>query len=186
MDYWIALDSLPPEGLSLTLDDQAIWEEPLREFNLACAIAVPLRAEVFLFPAQGGCLARGRLTGSVVLPCDRCAEDVPAVIDHGFESFEPVPGAGPIPGAENEADDQDAAVVRVGAQGAQINPAALVWEEFSLALPMHPLCREDCAGLCPECGKNLNAGACGCGRDQADPRLAALRALVVPPVSPDR
>jgi uncharacterized protein len=180
MDYWIALDSLPPEGLSLTLDDQAIWEEPLREFNLGCVIAVPLRAEVFLLPARDGCFARGRLTGRIVLPCDRCAEDVPSVIDHGFESFEPIPDAG------GGTDDQDAAVMRVGAEGAQINPAALVWEEFSLALPVHPLCREDCAGLCPECGKNLNADACGCGRDQADPRLAALRALIVPPANPEK
>ena len=58
-------------------------------------------------------------------------------------------------------------------------PNQRLWEEFSLALPVKPLCRPDCRGLCPECGKNLNEGACGCSRDSGDPRLAALRQLKV-------
>jgi len=43
-----------------------------------------------------------------------------------------------------------------------------------LAIPMKPLCRQDCAGLCPQCGRNLNLGACGCSSQQVDPRWAAL------------
>ena len=46
-----------------------------------------------------------------------------------------------------------------------------------LALPMKPLCKEDCAGLCPICGHNLNAGPCGCPPRRADLRWAALSKL---------
>jgi len=40
------------------------------------------------------------------------------------------------------------------------------------------LCRPDCAGLCPECGQNLNEGVCDCARDTIDPRLAVLRSML--------
>lgn len=46
------------------------------------------------------------------------------------------------------------------------------------AMPMKPLCREDCAGLCPVCGANLNQGLCGCERQPADPRWADLLKLL--------
>ena len=51
-------------------------------------------------------------------------------------------------------------------------------EQLYLALPMKPLCREDCRGLCAECGANLNLTTCGCARRWEDPRLAGLRALL--------
>jgi uncharacterized protein len=48
-----------------------------------------------------------------------------------------------------------------------------------LATPMKPLCRDDCAGLCPSCGHNLNEGKCSCPPPNADPRWSALRKLGV-------
>ena len=50
-------------------------------------------------------------------------------------------------------------------------------EQFVLSLPMKPLCRHECKGLCAVCGTNLNRGACDCKRDWEDPRLAPLKAL---------
>ena len=47
-----------------------------------------------------------------------------------------------------------------------------------LELPYKSLCREDCRGLCPMCGKNLNEGLCGCTRKSVDPRLAVLGQLL--------
>ena len=52
-------------------------------------------------------------------------------------------------------------------------------QQAALVTPMKPLCREDCAGLCPSCGHNLNQGACGCPPSEADQRWAALRKLAV-------
>jgi len=52
-------------------------------------------------------------------------------------------------------------------------------EQCYLSLPMKPLCRPDCRGLCPQCGTNLNRGACACRREWDDPRLTALKTLVV-------
>ncbi|MDI6907315.1 MAG: DUF177 domain-containing protein [Thermoanaerobacterales bacterium] len=51
-------------------------------------------------------------------------------------------------------------------------------EAVLLALPMRPLCREDCRGLCPKCGKLLNEGPCACPGEDIDPRLAKLAAVL--------
>jgi len=59
----------------------------------------------------------------------------------------------------------------------QIDLNEVLREQFYLALPMKPLCREDCAGLCPQCGTNRNTGTCSCATEDVDPRLAPLRGL---------
>ena len=66
---------------------------------------------------------------------------------------------------------------RVGEDG-MIDLAPLVRELSLLSLPTKVLCREDCLGLCQECGANLNDGDCGCAPDEIDPRLAALQQLL--------
>jgi uncharacterized protein len=55
-----------------------------------------------------------------------------------------------------------------------------VRQHLVLALPLAPRCRETCRGLCPQCGTNLNTGACSCDRREADPRLEPLRRWVHP------
>jgi uncharacterized protein len=46
-------------------------------------------------------------------------------------------------------------------------------------MPLNPLCREDCKGLCPQCGTNLNTETCDCAQEWEDPRLAALKQFQV-------
>ena len=55
----------------------------------------------------------------------------------------------------------------------------MVRDALLLDLPLVPLCRSDCAGLCPTCGANHNAVACDCATDEPDPRWAALRSLEI-------
>jgi uncharacterized protein len=59
----------------------------------------------------------------------------------------------------------------------EIDLGQLMREQFYLSVPMKPLCQDDCRGLCPVCGTNLNRGTCECKRDWADPRLAVLKNL---------
>jgi uncharacterized protein len=53
----------------------------------------------------------------------------------------------------------------------------VVREQVLMAIPMKPLCREDCRGLCPECGADWNAGDCACEKTKVDPRLEVLKGL---------
>lgn len=54
-----------------------------------------------------------------------------------------------------------------------------VYQYVMMAIPMKPLCREDCAGICPGCGHNLNLEACGCQHQETDPRWDKLKKLVL-------
>jgi uncharacterized protein len=66
-------------------------------------------------------------------------------------------------------------VLHVAGEVLETEPILL--EQLQLNIPMKPLCRPDCAGLCPVCGADLNLGACACPERAGDPRLAALAAL---------
>jgi len=63
--------------------------------------------------------------------------------------------------------------------GEKIDLEPLFREQFVLAIPYAPLCREDCKGLCPQCGIDRNTGTCSCEKP-IDPRLAALKGLKLP------
>lgn len=193
-NYWIALQSIPATGKKLILDDQAIWLDPIAEFGLDCRIAEPVRADIFVLPQEQGVLFRGVISGTVAMPCDRCAVDTLARLDYKFDNFELYPVDAPPPknkgrkqvlvesaDEDDFADAVDETVIRLAphGRGIEINPASLAWEEFALALPLKPVCSENCKGLCPVCGCNLNAATCSCTKVSRDPRMAALRGLTI-------
>ncbi len=62
-------------------------------------------------------------------------------------------------------------------QGETLETDPLLLEQLQLNVPMKPLCRPDCQGLCPTCGADRNEDACSCEERSADPRWAALAAL---------
>lgn len=186
-DSWAPLQAVLNKGPHYVLDNQAIWQGPIEEFGIPCRIAAPVRAEFDIFPQEDGLLVRGVVTGQVAAPCNRCAEEAIYDLEQRFDSFEPFPS---LDENGEPADDPDvdeyfirfSSVPSKGGSGdgeLEVNLAALAWEEFAQALPTHPLCRENCAGLCPSCGTNLNEGACACEKDNQDPRLAKLRGLKI-------
>jgi len=76
---------------------------------------------------------------------------------------------------ELELDEDDLGVLVLDEPKLDTRP--LVEEQVQLEVPMSPVCSPDCAGLCPHCGADLNAGPCGCQKE-VDPRWAALAGLV--------
>ena len=115
----------------------------------------------------------GRVKTTLEMSCSRCLEpftfDVDAPVDLRYQ-----PHAHQDAGErEVEADDMDTAFY----ENDEIDLGQLMREQFYLALPMKPLCKDDCKGLCPNCGTNLNKATCDCNTHWDDPRLAALRAL---------
>ncbi|GAB4483679.1 MAG: DUF177 domain-containing protein [Thermodesulfovibrionales bacterium] len=63
-------------------------------------------------------------------------------------------------------------------QGDEIDLQDLVREQVLLNLQMKPLCDEQCRGICPKCGADLNEGPCGCPQKEADPRFSVLKKLL--------
>jgi uncharacterized protein len=119
-----------------------------------------------------------RLVGTVVteleLPCSRCLEPFRLPVAAPFD-LRYLPASDISSDPEREVDDEDLETSYYENDAIDLNE--LLREQFYLALPMKPLCREDCRGLCPQCGTNLNTGTCDCAPVWEDPRLAPLKGL---------
>jgi uncharacterized protein len=116
----------------------------------------------------------GHVHTELELMCSRCLEAYRLPVDASFD-LRYLPSSAVRIEAEHEMDDEDLETSYY--RDDQIDLGELLREQFYLALPMKPLCRDDCRGLCPECGINLNAGTCTCAPTWEDPRLAALKEL---------
>lgn len=122
----------------------------------------------------------GRVTTTLEVPCSRCLEPFSVPVDAPFDlRFVPQAALTTPQDGEREVADDDLSTAPY--DGESIDLGQLIDEQCYLALPMKPLCREDCRGLCPACGTNLNLQACDCDTAWVDPRMDALRALL-----PDR
>ena len=81
-----------------------------------------------------------------------------------------------VRGLANGEDEQSDELFLVESDTVELDDILI--PELILDMEMTVLCREDCKGLCPKCGKNLNEGPCGCDLRQIDPRLAVLQKLL--------
>ena len=119
-----------------------------------------------------------RLEGTVKtileLPCSRCLEPYRLPVDVPFD-LRYLPATAMSTEDESAIAEEDLETSYYRDDHIDLNE--LLREQFYLALPMKPLCREDCKGLCPQCGTNLNASECACETAWQDPRLAALGKL---------
>ncbi len=134
-----------------------------------------LRGTVRFTRTASGVLAGVRMRGMVMMECIRCLTETPQPIevrfDDEFHSKIEVNTGGPLP--KPEEDDpffiEDNHMIDLG---------EAIREYALLELPMQPLCKPDCKGLCPTCGIDRNTERCTCAEIVGDDRFAALRALL--------
>ena len=125
----------------------------------------------------------GAAEGGVLLECSRCLARYRHVLREPFRLIlEPAGDRLPADPEASEALARDGVClgdeIEAGwFRGDQIDLGAFFREVVSLALPVKPLCNEDCAGLCPSCGAELGGKVCGCGEVKVDSPFAVLAAL---------
>ncbi len=124
---------------------------------------------------KGGFMVWGEITTSLKLRCSRCLTIFNFPIKVEFE-IEYRKGVEKFSGKERSLKDEDFRVSYF--EGETIDIEDDVKQFIILSIPMKPLCRDDCKGLCPICGKNLNEGKCNCSQDLYDPRWNALKELM--------
>ena len=114
----------------------------------------------------------GRLFGRLKIRCDRCLEPYKRDIATEFSLFLMM---NPSPSGQNEIEllEDDMSVDFI--TGNEICLDDIVREQIYLSLPMKCLCREDCLGLCPLCGTNLNTGKCNCEDEKGHPGFSKLK-----------
>lgn len=82
-------------------------------------------------------------------------------------------------GSENVDEFDDYMPVEVDYFGRALDVMPQIQESVYALLPTKVLCRDDCAGICPNCGADLNEGSCSCTNENIDPRLATLQNFIV-------
>ena len=127
----------------------------------AVPAGAPVTADVTLESVLGGVSVTGTITAPWAAVCRRC--------------LAPAAGTVVVPVREIYTDGGDGDET-YPLEGDDLDLEPLVHDAVLLELPPAPLCRADCAGLCPTCGVNRNDGECGC-RPEPDPRWAALDVL---------
>lgn len=142
-------------------------------------VAAPVALHLLVRKDDGRVRLEGRVSARLSVPCSRCLEPFDVPVDSPFDlRYVPqvtLAASGAKDHDDNEIGEDDLSTAPY--DGESIDLGQVLEEQFYLALPMKPLCRDDCRGLCPACGTNLNLQSCSCDTTWVDPRMDALRTL---------
>jgi uncharacterized protein len=154
------------------------WDEtedvPIEDLNRPELVALsPVQWQGRVSFCDPGFMLQAQVSYEQTLTCNRCLKPITlpteSRVDLAIEA-----GQKSSPG-EHALHESDLGVWYV--EGPILETEPILLEQVQLNIPMKPLCRPDCQGLCAKCGADLNGGACGCTVTTTDPRWAALSAL---------
>jgi uncharacterized protein len=155
----------PEQEINRALDQGAV-----REYR----IGAPIQVSISCYRAGTELFLSGQVEAIATASCARCAEEFSAATQRPFRYVLAPKSLGyNDEQADLRADDLEFSLY----EGDEVDLAPLIREQVLLALAARPLCREDCRGLCPRCGANLNEGECGCRTEAGDSRLSVLRTI---------
>jgi len=181
----VRVADIPPEGLNLTveLDNDALTQRtdvivegagdsissgPTHIFSGTTYAEVKLELE------RSTVVVSGEVSAKYKTICGRCAEDANKDLNFNLNIILK-------PHSERDSAETDQEDLGLGFyENKEINLAAILEEHLVLEIPYSDLCKEDCKGLCPDCGNNLNTGNCICTiEDFADPCLEVLKGIKI-------
>jgi len=159
----IAIEDIPEEGLEVRVEEKIKLDE--------VSLISPVEGELSLYKNGTQISITGRLRTGMELQCGRCLKEFEGNVDMPVNVvYHPL---GELESDRHELKDDE---MDMGFyEGAELDLAELAKEQVLLGLPMKPLCDENCKGICPVCGIDLNTGACSCNREEVDPRMEPLR-----------
>jgi uncharacterized protein len=143
--------------------------------NRECEFLKPLTIRLKAFRVRELFEVQGTFRTRVRLPCSRCLKDFNSPLTSDFELTytKEVPGLMDV----FEEDEIELKAEEIGMfyfKGEEIHLQQGIQEQVVMAFPLQPLCNDNCRGLCPQCGADLNQGNCGCKRE---PRLRTFDVL---------
>ena len=161
------------EGLRLKIAEDGSELQAIAG-EMGFLIIPPVSADLLFLKSDGDIFVRGDMNALLKLRCSRCLKE----FEHRISSnIDIVYTLGPLHGVkEKERTREDVNTHHLAGDEIDIN--AVLVEQLSLDMPMQPVCRTTCKGLCPKCGRDLNQGECGCpAAGHIDARFTKLREL---------
>lgn len=137
------------------------FENGTESFNIISKSPVSF---TFSNEGEGKAAVSGKAKLSFGVVCDRCLTELSLDMELEFRRRVVLPGT-----EDDEADDLGFM------EDCRLDTEAFMHNEILVNWPAKILCREDCRGLCPKCGQNLNLGSCGCDTFVPDPRMAVIQ-----------
>ena len=167
-NWGVSLEDIPPEGLNIDFSDVKALGEEIK-------VKTPFSGYLKLKKRGIEVKLEGFINGEVILTCDRCLSEYTYLVKHKFKLVLKPIGSLNIEG-EKELSEEDMEVSFY--EGIWISFYQILREEVFLSLPYKKLCKEDCKGICPICGKDLNKGKCNCKKVKKDSPFAVLKELL--------
>lgn len=150
--------------------------EDIQALAAELSTTTPLTGRVQFLHTPDGVLVTGRLATAFATDCARCLAPVQQQIEFELEDeFKATVEV--LTGAPIVVDPEEDPALLIDAQHI-LNLGEIIRQELWLSQDLAPVCRPDCRGLCPTCGKDLNTGPCGCTVDEIDTRWTALKSLI--------
>jgi uncharacterized protein len=168
---------IPEDGLTISESMPREWLTNIPEFSddAGTHIEGPIRLSGRLTREGDNLRLFGRVEADLATFCTRCGAPVTHPLRGDFEIVL-------VKGREQASEEMELTpedLDRTYYDGIMVDLAPFYQEEVAIEAPVQVLCRKDCAGLCPHCGRDLNLDPCGCRQDEGDPRLAVLRKLKI-------
>lgn len=132
-----------------------------------------LAVHLSLIEADRGFFVTAEVEGTGKMRCHRCLDEFEYPLHMSFSALAVIDEQ--LEREETLEESED--IIHVPARSQFIDATQLVYDGILLELPYKLLCREDCQGLCDQCGQNLNHGTCQCDQDSIDPRWEKLNQL---------
>jgi uncharacterized protein len=168
--------NIPEEGLSVPFSKEKSWaEQVFAEKKIPGFLLHRVDGSAMLKRIGHTLYLEGNLQAAAEMDCSRCLEVAHVAISAPFKYILTPAAAETAEEKELRAEELD--FVYYSDDLIDIDP--LLAEQLLLQIPMKILCREDCKGLCPHCGVNMNADDCQCREKRVDVRLAVLNKLKI-------
>jgi len=173
----IRIDDIKDGGLSLDFEELPEAFPGLMEIvaDGDGVFLAPLKTSLRAVHVRDMVEVEGQVETVIRLSCSRCLESYDTSLVAPFA----LTYTRELPEVEAESDEEvEISAEEMGLilfEGEEIDLREALQEQVLMALPFRPLCREECKGLCPQCGANLNDGDCGCGQPDFNIKFAALK-----------
>jgi uncharacterized protein len=173
----IRWEDIPPEGKEIPLDELPSFYilGPHREAEQGRRLESAVRGALSLRRTPKGIEAKGHFATAVRISCARCLKKFVLPIVSEFEAFFLLMKFAPKE-EEKQLSNEELDISFLPEKGIEIKD--IIEEQIWLSIPIKPLCQENCKGLCPICGTDLNLGECRCDRIHRDFRFDVLKGLI--------
>lgn len=159
-------------GLTSTFQKDVDWLNELisdlktKDFSFSKPMSLTLTAT----KSEGNIFIRGKIKTTVISCCARCLESFEYPVDTDMNlTF--------VPASERPQQVEDTSPDLEFYEGDTIDLSRGMRDQILLAIPLKPLCKNSCRGLCPQCGVNLNVGSCNCHKVAFDSKFKILKEL---------